>query len=72
MFSLLSHRLLRRDKDEQEALRQAKLLEEEKAQFAVILNYIFLWWWHVLVKVTFFFFLSDYVQDLTYHISPQY
>lgn len=27
-------RLLRRDKDEQEALRQAKLLEEEKAQFA--------------------------------------
>jgi hypothetical protein len=35
IYNHVVFRYLRRDKDDQEALKQAKLLEEEKAQFAV-------------------------------------
>jgi len=35
MIVCVCRRYLRRDKDEQDAIREAKQLEEEKAQFAV-------------------------------------
>ena len=56
-------RSLHRDKEEAEAVRQARLLEEEKAQFSVRIN---CWLWltvkstvdciHVIHEVTIYFF----------------